>query len=125
MFGRMTAEAILRVGPRCEVKAAAKALVEATETGEVVRWVEFPAALLVFVVVPGDMKSGTIYVLDRQPGIWYWVDFEDEEYGGYSRPELERLLRECGFLALVERPGLLRSGLRWVLEPGKGPEVVI
>jgi len=47
---------------------------------------------------------------------------EDEQYGGYSVAQLEMLLNECNFLGLVERPGLLRTGLPWVLEPGKAPE---
>jgi hypothetical protein len=121
MFGRMTAEVILTVGPRCDLVAAVHSLVEAAEQVTVVKWMEFPDSLLVFVMVPGDENSGTVYVLDRKPGVWYWVDFEDSQYGGYSRADLERLLEQCSLLSLVERPGLLRSGLSWVLEAGKVP----
>jgi hypothetical protein len=34
--------------------------------------------------VPGNPDSGAVYVLDRQKGTWYAVDFEDEQFGGYS-----------------------------------------
>jgi hypothetical protein len=121
MFGRMTAEAILTVGPGCDPVAAVHSLVEAAEQVMVTKWIEFPDSLLVFVMVPGDTTSGTVYVLDRKPGVWYWVDFEDSQYGGYSLADLERLLGECSLLILVERPGLLRTGLNWFLEAGKRP----
>ena len=50
------------------------------------------------------------------------MDFEDEQFGGYSVDQLEMLLNECNFLDLIERPGLWRSGLRWVVLPGMRPE---
>jgi hypothetical protein len=121
MFGRMTTEPILTVGSRCDSAAAVRSLVEAAEQVKVVKWIEFPDSLLLFVMVPGDADSGAVYVLDRKPGIWYWVDFEDSKYGGYSVAEFEQLLVECSFLTLVERPGLLRSRLNWFLEAGKAP----
>jgi hypothetical protein len=121
MFGRMTVEAILTVGPGCDPISAAHSLVEAAEQVKVTKWIEFPDSLLVFVMVPGDTNSGAVYVLDRKPGVWYWVDFEDSQYGGYRLADLERLLGECSLLSLVERPGLLRTGLNWFLEIGKSP----
>jgi hypothetical protein len=121
MFGRMTTQAVLTVGPRCDPAAAVRGLVEAAEQVKVVKWIEFPDSLLLFVMVPGDANSGAVYVLDRRPGVWYWIDFEDSHYGGYSLAELERLLDECSFLTLVERPGLIRSGLNWFLEARKAP----
>ena len=39
--------------------------------------------------------------------------------------QLEVLLKECDLLALVERPGLLRTGLPWVLGPGKRAETAV
>ena len=78
--------------------------------------------MLLFLLVAGDPESGALYVLDRKNGTWYAVDFEDEQYGGYSVAQLEMLLNECNFLDLVERPGLLRTGLRWVVLPGQLPE---
>ncbi len=121
MFGRMTTQAILTVGSQCDPASAVRRLVEAAEQVKVVKWIEFPDSLLLFVMVPGDANSGAVYVLDRKPGVWYWIDFEDSQYGGYSLAELERLLEECSLLTLVERPGLLRSRLNWFLEARKAP----
>ena len=122
MFGRMMVEPVVQVNPDPNLETAVAALLEATETAEIVRWIEFPASVLLFLLVPGDPESGALYVLDRKKGTWYAVDFEDEQYGGYSVAQLEMLLNECNFLGLVERPGLLRTGLRWVVLPGQLPE---
>jgi len=64
-------------------------------------------------------------LLDRKRGTWLWIDFKDDRYGGYSRADLDRLLEKCHFLRLVERPGLLRSNLRWVVQPGSAPEAAV
>jgi len=125
MFGEMNVAQILEVGRDSNAEAAVAALLEIAGTAEVVRWVEFPAALLIFLVVPGDPESGAVYLLDRKLGTWLWVDFEDDRYGGYSCQELDCLLRECHFLSLVERPGLLRSKLRWFVRPGSAPEAAV
>ena len=92
---------------------------------EILRWIEFPNSLLLFLLVPGDPESGAIYVLDRKQGTWYSVDFDDEQFSGYSVSQLETLLKECRFLDLVERAGLWRTGLTWVLSPGKLPEAPV
>jgi hypothetical protein len=122
MFGRMMVEPVVHVSSDPSLETAVAALLEAAETAEIVRWIEFPASVLLFLLVPGDPESGALYVLDRKNGSWYTVDFEDEQYGGYSLAHLEMLLNECNFLGLVERPGLLRTGLRWVVLPGQLPE---
>ncbi|HEX4784906.1 MAG TPA: hypothetical protein VH350_11225 [Candidatus Sulfotelmatobacter sp.] len=124
MFGHMNAEPILRVRPACPVEDAVVALIKATDEAQAVRWVEFPSALLVFVIVTGDPDSGAFYVLDRKSGTWLWVDFEDEQYGGYSIGDFEILVREYDLLSLVERPSLLKGGFGWLLRPGKPAETV-
>lgn len=124
MFGQMKAEPILRVMPACTVEEAVVALIKATDETQTVRWIEFPAAVLVFVIVTGDPQSGAFYVLDRKTGTWLWVDFEDEQYGGYSIGDFDALVQEHDFLSLVERPGLLRGGLGWLLQPGMPAEMV-
>jgi len=98
------------------------ALSRAAEPAEVVRWIELPKSVLLFLLVPGDPESGAVYILDRKPGTWYSVDFDDKQYGGYSVSHLEELLKDCHFLDLVERPGFWRGGLNWQVEPGKRPE---
>lgn len=122
MFGRMIVTPVVRVGADAGLQVAIAALLQATEQPEIVRWIEFPLALLVFLMVPGDPASGAVYILDRKKGTWYAVDFEDEQFGGYTSAQLEQLLQECGFLTLVECPGLWRSGLSWSFESGKPPE---
>ena len=122
MFGRMMVAPVVQVNPNPNLELAVAALLEAADMPEIVRWIEFPASVLLFLLVPGDPGSGALYVLDRKKGAWYAVDFDDEQYGGYSVAQFEMLLNECHFLGLAERPGLLRTGLPWVLEPGKAPE---
>jgi len=125
MFGRMMIEPVVQIGPGADMQTAIAALTKATENVEIVRWIELPASVLLFLLVPGDPDSGAVYVLDRKKGTWYSVDFEDEEFGGYSVSQLEMLLNECNFLDLVERPGLWRTGLRWVVSPGMRPEAAV
>jgi hypothetical protein len=125
MFGRMTVEPLVQVDPGADLQSAMAALVKATEMVEIVRWIEFPASLLLFLLVPGDPDSGAVYVLDRKKGTWYAVDFEDEQFGGYSVGQLEMLLKDCNFLDLIERPGLWRTGLRWMVLPGMVPEAAV
>lgn len=121
MFGRMIVTPLMQLGSNADLQEALATLLQATEQPEILRWIEFPLALLLFLIVPDDPASGAVYVLDRKKGIWYAVDFEDEQFGGYTPAQLEQLLRECGFLTLVERPGLWRDGVRWSLEPSKPP----
>ena len=118
MFGRMKVQPILRVG-RCSSEVAIETLMTATENAQPVRWIEFPAAILLLVNVPHDPDSGAFYVLDRKTGTWLWIDFEDEQYGGYSESDFDLLVREYDFLSLVERPGLLKAKSGWLLEPGQ------
>ena len=125
MFGRMVIAPVLQLNPEPELNGAVTALLKTTETAEIVRWVEFPLSVLVFLLVPGDPQSGAVYVLDRRKGAWYSVDFDDDQYGGYSVAQLEVLLKECDLLALVEHPGLLRTGLPWVLAAGKRAETAV
>jgi hypothetical protein len=125
MFGRMMIEPLVQVDPGADLQSAMAALVKVTETVEIVRWIELPASVLLFLLVPGDPDSGAVYVLDRKKGTWYVVDFEDEQFGGYSVSQLEMLLKDCNFLDLVERPGLWRAGLQWMVLPGMVPEAAV
>jgi hypothetical protein len=124
VFGPMTVDATLTVGPGCEPLAAVKALVDLAEGARVAKWVEFPASILVFLTIPGDATSGMVYVFDRKSGIWYRIDFEDSQYGGYNQEQLEQLLVECNLLSLVERSALLESGLKWVVARDKIPVAI-
>jgi hypothetical protein len=125
MFGRMMVGPVVQLGPSVDLQAAVDALTKVAENVEIVRWIELPASVLLFLLVPGDPDSGAVYVLDRKRGTWYAVDFEDEQFGGYSVSQLEMLLKDCNFLDLIERPGLWRTGLRWVVLPGMRPEAAV
>jgi len=125
MFGQMMVEPVVQIDLGVDLQTAVAALLKAAENVEIVCWIELPASVLLFLLVPGDPDSGAVYVLDRKKGTWYAVDFEDEQFGGYSVSQLEMLLKECNFLDLMERPGLWRSGLRWVVLPGMRPEAAI
>ena len=123
MFGHMTATPILSDMRGCPLEGAMKALSDATEGAIPMRWIEFPASVLVFATLAGDPGSGVFYVLDRRNGTWLWVDFDDEQYGGYETADFDLLVREYDLLSLVERPGLLRATSGWLLEPGKPAEM--
>jgi hypothetical protein len=125
MFGRMMVSPVVQVDPGVELQTAVAALIKVTENVEIVRWIEFPAVILLFLLVPEDPDSGAVYVLDRKIGTWYAVDFEDEQFGGYSVNHLETLLKDCKFLDLIERPGLWRTGLPWAVVSGTQPEMVV
>jgi hypothetical protein len=123
MFGHMKAEPILKVMPTCSAEEAVRSLIEATEGAQAVRWLEFPTAVLLLLSITGDSQSGAFYVLDRKTGSWLWVDFEDDQYGGYSATDFDLLVHEYDFLSLVERPALLRAAAGWLLEPHKPAEM--
>ena len=123
MFGHMKAQPIIRVASATVTSEAVEALIAATENTQVVRWIEFPAALFLFVVVPGNRRSGAFYVFDRRTNTWLWLDFDDDQYSGYSTGDFDHLVSECDVLSLVERPGLLRADAGWLLEPHKPAEM--
>ena len=125
MFGRLMIEPVVQVDPGVDLQTAVAALLKVAENVEIVRWIELPASVLLFLLVPGDPESGAVYVLDRKTGTWYAVDFEDEQFGGHGVSQFETLLKDCTFLDLIERPGLWRSGLRWVVLPGFRPEAAV
>ena len=122
MFGQMMVEPVVQLSPGVDLQTAIATLIKVAENVEIVRWIELPASVLLFLLVPGGPDSGAVYVLDSKKGTWYALDFEDEQFGGYSVSQLEMLLKDCNFLDLIERPGLWRAGLRWVVLPGKLPE---
>jgi hypothetical protein len=127
MFGKMNVVSVvdLRNAPgevgRCS-DGAVKRLLDVTEHPRIERWIQFPKALFVFLVVPEDPESGAFYVYDRRAMIWFWLDFDDEKFGGYTVSDFDRLVRECRFLDIVERPHILAGKNRWIVEPGLRPQ---
>jgi hypothetical protein len=126
MFGRMNVIAVLDLRNAPEEMSgwsdgAVARLLDVTEHPTIAKWVQFPKALFVFLVVPGDPESGAFYVFDRRKKVWYWVDFQDEKFGGYTVSDFDKLVRECRFLDIVERPNLLQSPNGWIVQPGIRP----
>jgi hypothetical protein len=114
---------LVRLDAGKELEVAVAELLAATDHPELARWIQFPRGLMLFLLVPGDAESGAVYVYDRCDGIWYWVDFQDQNYGGYSLADLQVLLDRCHFLRLVENPRGLRTS-EWFLTPGQVPQAL-
>jgi len=85
---------------------ASRGLAERSEA-QIVRWVQFPAGALFFVLTQGDPRSGAVYVFDRRNGVFYIVVFNDQNWGGYSVAEYEVLERTHRISRLAQRPWLL------------------
>lgn len=123
MFGKVTVCSLVELRKDEPLDSAVAKLLAVTDGAEIARWVELPRALLLFVVVPGDPESGAFYVLDRKSGTWYWVDFEDQNYGGYSEVDFDCLMRAGRLTRLIEQPQLL-SVCRWRVTQEEGPELL-
>ncbi len=126
MFGRMHVIPVLDLrNALTEVanytEGAVARLLEVTDHPKIEKWVQFPKALFVFLVMPGDPESGAFYVYDRRSKVWLWLDFDDDKFGGYAVADFDRLVRECRFLDLVERPNLLKASEPWIVTPGSRP----
>lgn len=122
MFGHMKAQPLLSVAT-ASTNPAIASLLALTENAQPVRWIEFPVSVLLFLSVQGDPESGAFYVLDRRSATWFWIDFDDQQYGGYSLGDFDLLVHEYDILSLVERPGLLKATQGWILEPTKPAEM--
>ena len=123
MFGQMNVESLLRLDngpgrPAPDLDSAVARLLDLTEHPKVARWLQFPAAVLLFVVVPEDPESGAFYVYDRRRGAWFWIDFDDQNFGGYNLADFDRLIRQSHFLRLVEQPWLLECDGKWFVQLG-------
>jgi hypothetical protein len=96
---------------RATIEEASRALAQVAEA-EIVRWVQFPAGVLFFTLVTGDPESGALYVFDRKSGVFYWINFEDQKWGGYSLDDYRTLVRQHKLSALAQRPALLERRCR-------------
>ena len=75
---------------------------------QVLRWIQFPRGILLFLGVPGDESSGWFYVLDRRRGTFFSIDLPcDGRWGGFPASESECLAYQYGLLRLAEAPRLL------------------
>src|SRR5690242_21874195 len=89
---------------------ASRGLAERSEA-QIVRWVQFPAGALFFTLVPEDPVSGAVYLFDRRNGLFYFVDFNYQKWGGCSLAEY----RVLELTDLLTR----RAHGQWLLERRK------
>ena len=124
MLGQMQVSKILKLSKLQTLDEAVAKLLEFAEYPKILRWFQFPTALIVFVAHLDSLDSGAVYVYDRKTCVWLWVDFNDQNYGGYSPSEFDVLINQCHFFGLVESPGLLDSPVHWLVTPGQRPTVL-
>jgi hypothetical protein len=72
--------------------------------GVVAHWVEYARGVLLFVMAPGDDRSGEFYVYDRKKGRFWLLSLADGVFGGYSAAEMRQKIREFHLLDLAENP---------------------
>lgn len=96
---------------RVTVEEASRGLAHVAEA-QIVRWVQFPRGVLFFTLVSGDPESGALYVFDRKTGVFYWLNFDDQKWGGYSIQDYRALVRQHKLTTLAQRPTLLERGCR-------------
>jgi len=99
-------------------------LLEFTDWPQVLRWFQFPTALVVFVAHSDCPDSGAAYLYDRKSCVWLWVDFKDQNWGGYSLSEFDLLINQCHFFRLAASPCMLKAGIQWLVTPGQRPKIV-
>jgi len=124
MFGPMQVTKLFELSKLETVDGAVAKLLEFAEYPKILRWFQFPTALIVFAAHPESHDSGAVYVYDRKQCVWLWVDFNDQNYGGYSPLEFDILIDQCDFFGLVESPALLESSVQWFVAPGQRPTVL-
>jgi hypothetical protein len=124
MFGEMQVTKVQELTREDTLDEAAAKLLEFAEYPKIVCWFQFPTALVVFLAHDDATDCGAIYVYDRKRCVWHWVDFNDQNYGGYSPAEFNVLINQCHFFRLAESPRLLESPVKWFVSPGQVPKVL-
>ena len=84
MFERMKVEPVVQFDPGVDLQTAIATMIRVAESVEIVRWIELPALVLLFLLVPRDPDSGALYALDRKKRPSCAVDFDHEQFGGVS-----------------------------------------
>ena len=124
MFGELKIIRILSLTKMETPDQAVAKLLEFTDCPQIIRWFQFPTSLVIFVAHSDCPDCGAVYVYDRKHCVWFWIDFDDQNYGGYSPSEFDLLIERCHFFQLAESPALLTSPVQWLVTPGQAPSVV-
>ena len=124
MFGELRVNKILSLTTMETPNQAAAKLLEFAEYPQIFRWYQFPTALVILVAHADCLDCGAVYVYDRKKCVWLWVDFNDQNYGGYSPSEFDDLIEQCHFFKLAKSPPLLTSPVQWLVRAGQSPEVL-
>ena len=82
--------------------------------GVIAHWVEYARGLLLFVMAPGDERSGEFYVYDRKKGSFWLLALADGVFGGYPVSQMRQKIREFQLLDFAENPARLSA----VEQPG-------
>ena len=75
----------------------------------VAHWVEYSKGLLLFVMVPGDERSGEFYIYDRRKGSFWLLNLADSVFGGYALVDMRQKIKDFRLLDFAEDPSLLRA----------------
>ncbi len=98
----------LKVRPERDVTEIVGHFLSAAEA-VVAHWVEYSKGLLLFVMVPGDARSGEFYIYDRKKGTFWLLSLADSVFGGYSLADMRQKIKDFGLLDFAEDPSRLRA----------------
>ena len=73
----------------------------------VAHWVEYSKGLLLFVMVPGDERSGEFYIYDRRKGSFWLLSLADCVFGGYALADMKQKIKDFRLLEFAEDPSRL------------------
>jgi len=78
------------------------------ELGEAIatRWIQTQKGVMLLQMVPGDLASGAIYILDRIRQVWYMLSFEACD-SDFTMDKFDRAFCEYKLFHFVDQPGLL------------------
>jgi len=101
----------LKMRTEPDVRKIVSRFVAAAE-GVVAHWVEYARGVLLFVMAPGDKRSGAFYIYDRKQGSFWLLEPADGVFGGYSYSEMRQKIRGFRLLDFAENPARLIPLLR-------------
>ncbi len=98
----------LKVRPNWEVTEVVARFLTVGES-VVAHWVEYLKGRLLFVMVPGDARSGEFYIYDRKKGSFWLLSLADSVFGGYALADMRQKIKDFRLLDYAEDPARLRA----------------